>query len=138
MYSRSEEKHRRHPSVFIRVSSLLVSMTTFEKLENLVAELETGDKVLWIGSHSIDNASDTAYPNTVTNIEYNEDRIRVDGEGINDGRYHFVIEDGESKAYHHDPNEPEPMYKGEVKTARITDSGGPVPVKEIFDDLRDK
>lgn len=112
-------------------------MTMFQSLGELVDELEEGDWLLWVGEHAVESSGETSAPNRVTAIERQGDTIRVEGEGVRGGRYHFEVHpDGTSEVFHHDPNEVEPVYKGEVALARLTDSAQPVPVRRVIDDLR--
>jgi hypothetical protein len=113
-------------------------MSEFDSLDELTAELTIGDKILWIGSHAVDSVGEHSAPNTVTNIKHTGEEIRVDGEGVGGGKYHFTVEDGDSCAYYHNSNQPDPICRGEVVVARITDSDDPVPVKKVFDDIRNR
>jgi len=64
-------------------------MTRFASLIELTNELTVGDKVAWIGAHSIESAGETTAPNTVTKIEQQSECIRVDGKGIKEGKYYY-------------------------------------------------
>lgn len=112
-------------------------MTTFQSLGELVEELEVGDWLLWIGKHAEEHAGETSAPNRVTAIERDGETIRVEGEGIHGGQYHFEIHpDGTSEAVYHNPNRAEPRNMGPVVVARLTDSSEPVRVERVFDDTR--
>lgn len=112
-------------------------VTTFQSLGELVEELEVGDWLLWIGKHAEEHAGETSAPNRVTAIERDGETIRVEGEGIRGGQYHFEIHpDGTSEAVYHNPNRAEPRNMGPVVVARLTDSSEPVRVERVFDDTR--
>ena len=110
-------------------------MTHFTTLVELTKELNIGDKVAWIGAHAIDNAGETTTPNKVTKIEQQSEYIRVDGKGIQGGKYYYkAYHDGATEAFHVLSDGAE--YKGEVVMARLTDSDERVPVKRVYDDIR--
>lgn len=110
-------------------------MPRFSSLIELTHKVSVGDKIAWIGEHSIESAGETTAPNTVTDIETRSDHIRVDGEGIRGGEYYYkAYENGATEAFHvlSDGDE----YMGSVVMARLTSSDEPVPVKRVYDDLR--
>lgn len=110
-------------------------MTRFTSLIELTHELTVGDKVAWIGAHSIDGAGETTAPNTVTKIEPQSECIRVDGEGVQGGEYYYkAYQDGATEAFHVASGGAQ--YNGEVVMARLTDSDKRVPVKRVYDDIR--
>lgn len=111
-------------------------MTRFTSLVELTNELTVGNKVAWIGAHSIESAGETTAPNTVTNIEHQSECIRVDGRGIQGGEYFYkAYQDGSTEAFH--VLGTDARYTGEVVMARLTDSDERVPVKQVFDDVRE-
>ena len=110
-------------------------MTRFTSLIELTNELTVGDKVAWIGEHSINGAGETTAPNTVTEIEHQSECIRVDGKGIQGGEYYYkAYQDGSTEAFHVLPKGAD--YMGEIVMARLTDSDERVPVKRVYDDIR--
>jgi hypothetical protein len=112
-------------------------MARFTSLLELATELTVGDNVAWISAHSIEGAGETTAPNTITKIEQLSECIQVHGEGIQGGEYYFkAYQDGATEAFHVVGDSDQ--YKGSVVMARLTDSKDRVPVKRVYDDIRNE